>query len=80
VSPDHLYLGGPPENTYDKMSRKRNNPPVGERSRTAKLTWDLVAEIRLKRANGMVLREIAESYGIGISATHAIVTNKSWVV
>jgi hypothetical protein len=79
VNPGHLYLGGPPENTRDKLLRRRNNPPIGERARHAKLTALDIPVIRARRAAGETFRAIAADYPIGLSAVQAIVSRQSWM-
>lgn len=78
VNPEHLYLGGPVENTRDKLAHGRNNPPIGERARHAKLTTVDIPAIRARRAAGETLISIAADYPIGLSAVHAIATRQSW--
>ena len=78
VNLEHLYLGGPIENTRDKLSRGRNNPPIGERARHAKLTAADIPVIRQRRLAGETLSRIAADYPIGLSAVYAITSRQSW--
>ena len=60
-----------PMRMYPELARGENNP-------AAKLTVADVREIRALRQQGIILRVIAAQFGIGIAATHSIVTRKSW--
>ena len=78
VNPDHLFLGTPLDNMLDKVAKGRHNPTRGERSGTAKLTWDQVEEIRRAYRDGERQRDIAARYGVGQPAISVIVNRKRW--
>lgn len=50
----------------------------GERVNTAKLTASQVQDIRRLRAEGRLLREIADQFGVTMAAISAIVNRKNW--
>jgi hypothetical protein len=52
--------------------------PKGERNGRSKLTCEMVSEIRLKRQSGVVLRVLADQYGVTLQVIHAIVKRKTW--
>lgn len=52
-------------------------PGVKSRSR-AKLTEDLVLEIRGKFSDGTTITELAALYGVSDTAIHGVVYRKSW--
>lgn len=81
VRPDHLFLGTQADNLADMRAKGRahyNRFPTGERHPNAKLTRDLVAEIRTMRDDGETLAAIAESFGLHASTVHAIVRGRTW--
>lgn len=53
-------------------------PMKGERNGRSKLTCAMVAEIRFKRESGVVLRLLAEEYGVVLQVIHDIVKRKTW--
>jgi hypothetical protein len=67
-SPSHLYLGGPPENTRDKVVRERCNP-WGK----PQLTGEEIIEARERVARGLPQAFVAEDLGITPYAIWAIV-------
>lgn len=91
VNPEHLFLGTHQDN-MDDCTRKgrhargdRSGPRLhpekmsrGEHRYNAKLTDDLVREIRRLHQNGMRGRAIGKAFGITESAVSAIVHGKSW--
>ncbi len=67
--------------TRIKMSQSMRGKFSGEKSYAAKLTWELVAQIRLEYSWGEIsLSELAKKYGISRSAIHAIIRNRSWKI
>ena len=51
---------------------------VGSRQPQAKLTEDGVRRIRAMRRNGILLREIAEVFGVSIAKVGQVTTGKNW--
>ena len=71
----HLVAGTKADNTADITERNRHNPPVGERSGTAKLTEAQVSSIRADKRTQKI---IASEYGVDPSAISRIKGNKRW--
>jgi hypothetical protein len=72
INPDHLFLGTPAENTADALRKGRM--ARGERS-NSKLTEHQVRAIRESRAR---LVDLANRYGVTISAICHIKSRKNW--
>jgi hypothetical protein len=77
VNPDHLFLGTIADNTKDMVSkgRDRHNPLRGTKSPSAKLTDDMVREIR--RSPG-TLRQLGHRFGVSHRAILKIKSGKAW--
>lgn len=80
VNPWHLYAGTAANNTGDAKNRGRlrGNSVQGEARHTARLTWKEVAEIRQLRAEGQILRVIAEEYDVSLPNVYRIVSGQTW--
>lgn len=70
VNPDHLFLGTPKDNQRDMYSKGRGN-------RHAKLSHKEVAEIRLMRASGAMLKTIAAKFNTTESNVSVICSFRS---
>jgi hypothetical protein len=92
-NPAHLFLGTAADNAADRNIKGRNNPPAGlrsgrytkpertargERSASAKLTADKVAEIRRLYASGLTQQVIGDKYGVTRESIKQIVTGENW--
>jgi len=78
VNVEHLRLGTQGENMADARAKGRAKPPPpqpGEAHPAAKLTEDLVREIRSSTEMGTVL---AVRYGVSRSQISAIRKHKTW--
>lgn len=75
VNPDHLFLGTNADNMRDMVKKGRSNKNSGEKHGRAKLTWEIVKEIRNSRETQVYL---AQRYGIDQSTVSDIMTNKIW--
>lgn len=76
-NPEHLELGSYQDNSQDMVDRDRSTR--GERNRHAKLTAELVLELRELHSSGNYLqRELAEQYGVTIATVNDIVKRRSW--
>lgn len=71
VNPEHLFLGTPTENQAD-MARK------GRRRFASKLTRGDVGSIRLRRAAGDSLAEIARSFGVSEATISLAARGRIW--
>jgi hypothetical protein len=82
VNPDHLFVGTPKDNAYDRGVRGRH--PRGERSPVSKLTQAQVNEIRMTYVkaygkNGQVTQtELGERFGVHNATISRIVRRKKW--
>ena len=77
-NPAHLFCGSQTANMHDMLQKGRGN--FTERSRgaahyAAKLSEKDVAAIRNSRAT---LAEIAQAYGMSVSAVHAVKSRRTW--
>lgn len=75
---EHLLLGTQADNVRDSFDRGRAAPRHGEANNAAKLTAAQVEEIRQRREQGALLRELAEDYGMCLSQISNIVRNEHW--
>lgn len=79
TNPDHLFLGTPTDNVRDMVRKGRDNRAakrrIGEENGVAKLTWDIVRQIRSTNECGSVL---AEQFGVSKSCVSQVRTGKSW--
>lgn len=77
---DHLFTGTVLDNNQDKSHKGRAYFGVqkSENQPTAKLTQELVAEIRARFAAGESQRRLALDYSVGFRTIHKVVRYKSW--
>lgn len=76
VNPEHLIAGTSKENTHDSV--KAGRIANGERCPGAKLSSDGIIEMRTRYQQGELVSKIAEAFGISISQTADIVSNRAW--
>jgi hypothetical protein len=78
-NPDHLVEGSRSDNMRDAVLRGRSNPippfKRGEAHYTAKLTEDIVREIR---ASAETEHALARRYGVGPQAIHKVRKRRTW--
>lgn len=79
VNPDHLIPGTQKENMQDMVDHGRVNPPKGEKSGNAKLTWESVFEIRRRYTSGETQKVLAEEFGISAKQISVIVNGQQWL-
>ena len=77
-NPLHLFAGTPKDNTQDMISKGRKADSKGENGPMAKLTEKQVVAMRKRRLAGETLEELANSYGVAVSAVSRIVNRKRW--
>ncbi len=77
VNPDHLYLGTYTDKVAQSMSNGRTNR--GERSSAAKLTKEIVTEIRRRyNAGGISQPQLAQEYNVSQFTIRDIVQRITW--
>lgn len=87
VRPDHLFLGHDADNHADMVAKGRHahGPALSKALRESlakrgpklrKLTPTTIEAIRLAKAGGQVAREIAETYGVGMSTVYAVTSGR----
>jgi len=74
--PQHLVLGSQLENMKDKVERDRQ--AKGSKGGKAKLTDDMVREIRDLYSSGMTQKDIAAMFPVTQSSVSLIVMRKQW--
>jgi hypothetical protein len=77
-NPDHLYLGTPQSNTYDKVSKNRHVYFQGEAHGMAKLNDDDISDIRLLLGMGCTQMNIAREFGVHQGTVSRIKLGKNW--
>lgn len=87
VRPDHLYVGTYVDNNRDTLRKGRwrsgsamhpERMPRGDGHPNAVLDEQRAIEIKRLRAEGMLLREIAQHIGVSISTVHGVLQGRSW--
>jgi HNH endonuclease len=76
VRPDHLFLGTREDNMRDRQ--KKGRQARGARAGRAKLTTELVLQIRGLRAAGAEAKDLATRFGVDASTISAICLRRSW--
>lgn len=80
-NPNHLFLGEPKDNVADmwRKSRQQDYSKVqrGSKRHNAKLNADKVRSIR-KMYPRMTKTEIANVFGVGVSAVSCVINGKTW--
>jgi hypothetical protein len=79
VNPEHLWLGTHAENMRDKSLKGRLGGLKGEKHPRAKLSRELVKEIRFLYATGEFSHNgLAETFKVSKAAVYYITTGKTW--
>jgi hypothetical protein len=81
VRPDHLFLGTQKDNMQDCSQKGRLKPGhvPGEKSGTAKLTWEVVRNIRARYQTGVYSKRLlGRLYGVDHRNIKFIVEGKTW--
>ena len=79
VNPEHLFLGTCQDNTNDMINKGRMEHASGEKAGAAKLTENIVREIRIRYAKGGVtLKSLSIEYSVSLSTIHFAITRKNW--
>jgi hypothetical protein len=77
VNPNHLRLGTPADNVSDMYAKNRQVNLRGEHHGSAKLTADMVYEIRLLSSK-LTNRELAKKYGVSYAQVARIIRGERW--
>lgn len=64
INPAHLFIGTIADNNADMKSKGRGRKATGEAHPWVKLTTVQVLEIRRRRANGEMLKDMAVEFGV----------------
>lgn len=80
VNPAHLWLGTALDNMRDRDRKGRGvmNMACGERAGNAKLTWQIVREIRMLYGQGRTIVSLARQFNTVKGNIAFIVKNRSW--
>lgn len=78
VNPSHLFLGTQKDNMHDASVKGRIVAHKGEKSGMAKLTDDLVKEIRDLAKSGYTHRQIGKMYGVSHATAGSAISGRSW--
>lgn len=75
-NPSHLFAGTDLDNRLD--AKRKGRTPTGERSGSAKFTWEEIRAIRFLYGSGRSQMSLAREFGTSSSNLHAIVHGKYW--
>jgi Autographiviridae endonuclease len=80
INIDHLFLGTQEDNVRDMVTKGRARGKVapGEQNGMAKLTNDVVREIRRRSAAGVNYSRLASDYDVSKSLICAVVRRQTW--
>lgn len=77
VRPDHLFIGTQADNMRDM--RNKNREAWGEKHGHAKLTVEIVLDIRATWESGtMTQRDLAKKYGVHFGTINDIIHRRIW--
>jgi len=74
----NLRWATPAENNADSIRLGRNRRPSGEKSRHAKLTRAIIAEMQMRNASGESIRSIAKRVGVSHTTARAAIIGKRY--
>ena len=78
VNPAHLETGTVADNNRDRAERGRSAASAGELNSNAKITPEIVREMRTRRAAGETQRSIAESFGVKRQTVQKVLRAETW--
>jgi hypothetical protein len=78
VRPDHLWDGTQRENVADCIAKGRFRTRRGEEHRSARLTWAIAREVRIRFADGVAIAVLAREYGVTNDTIAALVRGRTW--
>jgi hypothetical protein len=76
VNPDHIFIGSHADNMADKVAKRRQ--PMGDKHGRAKLTEEMVLDIRTSVASGVTQRQMGDKYNVSNQTVSEIVNRKKW--
>ena len=80
-NPFHLFLGTQADNNADMVSKNRNVPVRGSKNNKAKLTEEMVRQIRerSKQIKGKPrVATLAADFGVGETTINKIIYGQTW--
>lgn len=77
-NPAHLFLGTSAENNQDRARKGRSVNAKGEQHGNAKITADIVRELRQRVAAGESFSSLGREFGIDYSNVSLIAKRKAW--
>lgn len=78
-NPDHLFTGTHQDNMDDMVSKNRQSRMIGEKHPMAKLTLEIVEEIReLYVTRKYTMKRLADKFNISYTTINYVVNNKTW--
>lgn len=82
VRPSHMVLGTQGDNMRHRTSDGKNyfshHKFEGENNKNSKLTRETAVEMRLLRAQGWLLKDLAEKFHVSISVCSLVVRGERW--
>lgn len=81
VNPKHLFLGSASANSADMVQKGRHRVGIrhkGNANKAAKITPEIVLEIRALRMSGLSHGRIAKRVGVGATQVANILKGKHW--
>ena len=73
---DNLYWGTQKQNMTDMVEAGRDTS--GGRNKTTKLDWDKVREIKRKKAEGALTKDLSREYGVRVQTLNFIFRGETW--
>lgn len=78
INPAHLFIGTQKDNIRDMYAKGRNNPLRGEAHQCAKCTTADVIRMRILKASGLSIKEVAKAVGVTRAMVEGVWHGKTW--
>ena len=81
VNPKHLFIGTQNDNVLDMCKKGRNVfvPQPADKNPMAKLTWEIVEEMRnMRKTTGLSYMKISKLFNISQMTAFRAITGESW--